>query len=75
MTGVPEASPDHRQAGTTVLQGEQSYNLFPVPPHTMGTFLFSPFSMDRQLPALPHRADTSKVKGGRILWHVLAQNG
>ena len=33
------------------------------------------FSMDRQLPALPHRADTSKVKGGRILWHVLAQNG
>ncbi len=33
------------------------------------------FSMDRQLPALPHRADASNAKNGRILWHVLAQNG
>ena len=31
--------------------------------------------MDRQLPALPHRAGASKTKGERILWHVLAQNG
>lgn len=33
------------------------------------------FSMDRQLPALPHRAGATKAKGERILWHVLAQNG
>lgn len=31
--------------------------------------------MDQLLPALPHRAGASNAKGGRILWHILAQNG